>query len=57
MSPLALALLAAGLWGGTDLVTTYVGRRIGSLRVVVIAVSTSLFLASGVAIARGLLSQ
>ena len=57
MSPLALALLAAGLWGSTDLVTTYVGRRIGSLRVVVIAVSTSLVLAGGVAITRGLLSQ
>ena len=57
MSPLALALLSAALWGGTDLVTTYVGRRIGSLRVVVIAVSTSLVLAGGVAIARGLLTQ
>ena len=57
MSPLALALLSAALWGATDLVTTYVGRRIGSLRVVVIAVSTSLVLAGGVAIARGLLIQ
>jgi drug/metabolite transporter (DMT)-like permease len=57
MSPLALALLSAALWGGTDLITTYVGRRIGSLRVVVIAVSTSLVLAGGVAIARGLLTQ
>ena len=57
MSPLALALLSAALWGGTDLVTTYVGRRIGSLRVVVIAVSTSLVLAGGVARARGRLTQ
>ena len=57
MSPLALALLSAALWGATDLITTYVGRRIGSLRVVVIAVSTSLVLAGGVAITRGLLSQ
>jgi len=57
MSPLALGLLSAALWGGTDLITTYVGRRIGSLRVVVIAVSTSLVLAGGVAIARGLLTQ
>jgi drug/metabolite transporter (DMT)-like permease len=57
MSPLALALLSAALLGGTDLITTYVGRRIGSLRVVVIAVSTSLVLAGGVAIARGLLTQ
>ena len=57
MSPLALALLSAALWGATDLITTYVGRRIGSLRVVVIAVSTSLVLAGGVAIARGLLTQ
>ena len=57
MSPLALALLSAGLWGSTDLITTYVGRRIGSLRVVVIAVSTSLLLAGGVAIGRGLLDQ
>ena len=57
MSPLALALLSAGLWGSTDLITTYVGRRIGSLRVVVIAVSTSLLLAGGVAIGRGLLAQ
>lgn len=44
------------MWGCTDLVTTYVGRRIGSLRVVVIAVTTSLFLAGGVAIARGALT-
>ena len=57
MSPLALGLLSAALWGGTDLITTYVGRRIGSLRVVVIAVSTSLVLAGGVAITRGLLPQ
>lgn len=57
MSPIALALLSAALWGATDLVTTYVGRRIGSLRVVVIAVSTSLVLAGGVAIARGALTQ
>ena len=57
MSPIALALLSAALWGATDLVTTYVGRQIGSLRVVVIAVSTSLVLAGGVAIARGALTQ
>lgn len=57
MSPISLALLSAALWGATDLVTTYVGRRIGSLRVVVIAVSTSLVLAGGVAIARGALTQ
>ena len=44
------------MWGCTDLVTTYVGRRIGSLRVVVIAVTTSLLLAGGVAIARGALT-
>lgn len=44
------------MWGCTDLVTTYVGRRIGSLRVVVIAVTTSLVLAGGVAIARGALT-
>jgi drug/metabolite transporter (DMT)-like permease len=43
------------MWGCTDLVTSYVGRRIGSLRVVVIAVSTSLVLAVAVAIARGAL--
>lgn len=55
MNPLVLALLSAAMWGCTDLVTTYVGRRIGSLRVVVIAVTTSLFLAGGVAIARGAL--
>jgi drug/metabolite transporter (DMT)-like permease len=57
MNPISLALLSAALWGATDLVTTYVGRRIGSLRVVVIAVSTSLVLAGGVAIARGALTQ
>ena len=57
MSPISLALLSAALWGATDLVTTYVGRQIGSLRVVVIAVSTSLVLAGGVAIARGALTQ
>lgn len=51
-----LALLSAAMWGCTDLVTTYVGRRIGSLRVVVIAVTTSLVLAGGVAIARGALT-
>ena len=51
-----LALLSAAMWGCTDLVTTYVGRRIGSLRVVVIAVTTSLFLAGGVAFARGALT-
>jgi drug/metabolite transporter (DMT)-like permease len=56
MNPLALALISAAMWGCTDLVTTYVGRRIGSLRVVVIALTTSLFLASGVAIARGALT-
>ncbi len=56
MNPLVLALLSAAMWGCTDLVTTYVGRRIGSLRVVVIAVTTSLFLAGGVAIARGALT-
>lgn len=44
------------MWGCTDLVTTFVGRRIGSLRVVVIAVSTSLLLAGSVAIARGALT-
>jgi drug/metabolite transporter (DMT)-like permease len=44
------------MWGCTDLVTTFVGRRIGSLRVVVIAVTTSLFLAGSVAIARGALT-
>jgi len=44
------------MWGCTDLVTTFVGRRIGSLRVVVIAVSTSLVLAGAVAIARGALT-
>ena len=57
MSPISLALLSAALWGATDLVTTYVGRQIGSLRVVVIAVSVSLVLAGGVAIARGALTQ
>jgi drug/metabolite transporter (DMT)-like permease len=56
MNPLVLALLSAAMWGCTDLVTTYVGRRIGSLRVVVIAVTTSLLLAGGVAIARGALT-
>ena len=56
MNPLVLALLSAAMWGCTDLVTTYVGRRIGSLRVVVIAVTTSLVLAGGVAIARGALT-
>jgi len=44
------------MWGSTDLVTTFVGRRIGSLRVVVIAVSTSVVLAGVVAIARGALA-
>ena len=44
------------MWGVTDLVTSFVGRRIGSLRVVVIAVSTSLILAGAVAIARGALT-
>ena len=44
------------MWGFTDLVTSVVGRRIGSLRVVVIAVSTSLVLAGAVAIARGALT-
>jgi drug/metabolite transporter (DMT)-like permease len=44
------------MWGCTDLVTTFVGRRIGSLRVVVIAVSTSVVLAGVVAIARGALT-
>ena len=44
------------MWGCTDLVTTFVGRRIGSLRVVVIAVTTSLLLAGSVAIARGALT-
>ena len=44
------------MWGCTDLVTSVVGRRIGSLRVVVIAVSTSLVLAGAVAIARGALT-
>ena len=57
MSPISLALLSAALWGATDLVTTHVGRQIGSLRVVVIAVSTSLVLAGVVAIARGALTQ
>ena len=56
MNPLVLALLSAAMWGVTDLVTSYVGRRIGSLRVVVIAVSTSLVLAGAVAIARGALT-
>jgi drug/metabolite transporter (DMT)-like permease len=51
-----LALLSAAMWGVTDLVTSFVGRRIGSLRVVVIAVSTSLVLAGAVAIARGALT-
>ena len=44
------------MWGCTDLVTSFVGRRIGSLRVVVIAVSTSVVLAGAVAIARGALT-
>jgi len=57
MSPLSLALLSAALWGAMDLVATYVGRRIGSLRLVVIVVSTSLLLAGIVAIARGALTQ
>jgi len=56
MNPLILALLSAAMWGCTDLVTTFVGRRIGSLRVVVIAVSTSAVLAGSVAIARGALT-
>lgn len=56
MNPLILALISAAMWGCTDLVTTFVGRRIGSLRVVVIAVTTSLFLAGSVAIARGALT-
>ena len=56
MNPLALAALSALIWGSTDLVTTYVGRRIGSLRVVVIAVSVSALVAGGMAIARGLLT-
>ena len=56
MNPLLLALLSAAMWGCTDLVTTFVGRRIGSLRVVVIAVSTSVVLAGAVAIARGALT-
>jgi drug/metabolite transporter (DMT)-like permease len=56
MNPLLLALLSAAMWGCTDLVTTFVGRRIGSLRVVVIAVSTSAVLAGAVAIARGVLT-
>ncbi len=56
MNPLLLALLSAAMWGVTDLVTSFVGRRIGSLRVVVIAVSTSLVLAGAVAIARGALT-
>jgi len=55
VSPLPYALISAALWGSTDLVTAYVGRRIGSLRVVVIAVSTSVVLALGAAIARGAL--
>jgi len=56
VNPLVLALLSAAMWGVTDLVTSFVGRRIGSLRVVVIAVSTSLVLAGAVAIARGALT-
>ncbi len=56
MNPLLLALTSAAMWGCTDLVTTFVGRRIGSLRVVVIAVSTSVVLAGVVAIARGALT-
>jgi len=56
VNPLILALLSAAMWGCTDLVTTFVGRRIGSLRVVVIAVSTSAVLAGSVAIARGALT-
>ena len=56
MNPLILALISAAMWGCTDLVTTFVGRRIGSLRVVVIAVTTSLLLAGSVAIARGALT-
>jgi drug/metabolite transporter (DMT)-like permease len=56
VNPLLLALLSAAMWGCTDLVTSFVGRRIGSLRVVVIAVSTSVILAGAVAIARGALT-
>lgn len=56
MNPLILALVSAAMWGCTDLVTTFVGRRIGSLRVVVIAVSTSVVLAGAVAVARGALA-
>jgi len=56
MNPLVLALITASMWGCTDLVTRYVGRRIGSLRVVGVPVSTSLLLAGSVAIARGALS-
>ncbi len=56
MNPLVLALLSASMWGSTDLVTTYVGRRIGSMRVVVIAVSTSVVISVSVAIARGALT-
>lgn len=53
MNPLALAALSALIWGCTDLVTTYVGRRIGSLRVVVVAVSVSAVVAGAMAIVRG----
>ena len=56
MNPLILALVSAAMWGCTDLVTTFVGRRIGSLRVVVIAVSTSVVLAGAVAVVRGALA-
>lgn len=56
MNPLALAALSALIWGSTDLVTTYVGRRIGSLRVVVIAVSVSAVVAGAAAVARGILA-
>jgi len=56
VNPLILALISAAMWGCTDLVTTFVGRRIGSLRVVVIAVSTSVVLASSLAVVRGALT-
>jgi drug/metabolite transporter (DMT)-like permease len=56
VNSLVLALLSAAMWGCTDLITSFVGRRIGSLRVVVIAVTTSLVLAGAVAIARGALT-
>ena len=57
MNPLALALLSAAMWGSTDLVTTYVGRRIGSMRVVVVAVTASVALSVSVAVARGALAS